>query len=1199
MDLLTILLLIGIILLILSRQQRIMDHFKHIEDEIRQLREKLDHSKPATWRPADPETKPAPEPVVRAVAETRPQPVVPVIETPSPASDRPKTPATKDPLAPVIRVPSGRPPYDPASSPERQEKGFFERHPDLEKFIGENLVSKIGIAILVLAIGFFVKYAIDNDWIGPVGRVGIGLICGAILVGLAHKLRKTYESFSSVLVGGGLAIFYFTITLAYHQYALFSQTTAFIIMLVITAFAVILSLAYDRQELAIIALVGGFAAPFMVSDGSGNFKVLFSYLLILNLGLLVIAYNKAWRLLNLLAFLFTSLLFATWLATLPYETGTDIYRGGLFFATAFYILFFVINIAHTVRENKKFIASDFGILLANTCFYFGVGLWMLGKMHEAGYQGVFSASMGIFNLAGTWFLMRKQRVDSNVLYLLIGITLSFVSLTAPLQLHGHFITLFWASEAVLLYWLSGRSGIRVIRWASLLVWGAMFVSLIMDWADTYYPIWDRVPPTVFLPVIFNKGFITGVYSSLSCFALFLLRRREEKSFAGTGTSTVPEAADLRRIAFLLTGSLLLFTTGAQEIHYQFANRYPETGLDTLYLLLYTFGFITLLTSLGGRRNWFGSPWTVAALLTVCILVYLCFIPDSFDIQRRMLEQRHYGNHFIAHWIGVLLVALVLYRLIGWWRKGSRTIDPVFFTWVMGILILIFLSAEIQLIVNNLFYLPSRPLSKIQDLYYRAGLPILWGLCSFSFMWLGFRHKFKPLRILSLVVFSITLLKLFLFDIRDIPVAGKIAAFFCLGVLLLVISFMYQRLKKIIVIFFLLSSALYSRAQQGFAYRSELDTARQTGLYKITLMPDLLAKCKEDLSDLRIVDSAGNAVPYVEKSDLPLFTSENFTPFPILSNVKLVDSNTEVVLANGLPGNISSLLLVMKNISVRRTAILSGSDDRAKWFAIREHIELQEAGSDTADHFVQSISFPSSNYRFFKLILEDKGLLPVNLLGAGITTRSFTIGKYLGVPFPALVQKDSNDKHSYISLQYRDRYRIDKINLLVRGPLLFKRNARLYDRSKGGDRLLGETTLSPGNTSFTIPAVKTDSLMIEIDNEDNKPLLLQAVQTAQLNQYLLTWLQAGSRYSLLAGNANAQTPGYDLKYFVDSLTKDPQEIPTGPVQPIAPGIAVVSAPHTDHSGLLLWGILSIVLVLLASLSYKMMKSIPKDSNHDRP
>jgi len=190
--------------------------------------------------------------------------------------------------------------------PVERKTEFFERHPDLEKFIGKNLVSKIGIAVLVLAIGFFVKYAIDNDWIGPVGRVGIGLLCGGILVGVAHYLRNSYKAFSSVLIGGGLAVFYFTISLAYHQFHLFSQTVSFIIMIVITAFAVILSMLYDRQELAIIALVGGFITPFMVSNGSGNYKALFVYLLILNTGLLVIAFKKAWRLLNLPAFIFTA-----------------------------------------------------------------------------------------------------------------------------------------------------------------------------------------------------------------------------------------------------------------------------------------------------------------------------------------------------------------------------------------------------------------------------------------------------------------------------------------------------------------------------------------------------------------------------------------------------------------------------------------------------------------------------------------------------------------------------------------------------------------------------------------------------------------------------------------------------------------------------------------------------------------------------
>ncbi|HEX6225006.1 MAG TPA: DUF2339 domain-containing protein, partial [Chryseolinea sp.] len=113
-----------------------------------------------------------------------------------------------------------RPPV--ARAPKPKKPGFFERNPDLEKFIGENLANKIGIGVLVLGIGFFVKYAIDQEWINEIGRVFIGILCGALLLGIAHKMRKSFAAFSSVLVGGGLAVLYLTIAIAFHDYHIFS-----------------------------------------------------------------------------------------------------------------------------------------------------------------------------------------------------------------------------------------------------------------------------------------------------------------------------------------------------------------------------------------------------------------------------------------------------------------------------------------------------------------------------------------------------------------------------------------------------------------------------------------------------------------------------------------------------------------------------------------------------------------------------------------------------------------------------------------------------------------------------------------------------------------------------------------------------------------------------------------------------------------
>jgi len=119
-------------------------------------------------------------------------------------------------------------------------------------------------------------------------------------------------------------------------------------------------------------------------------------------------------------------------------------------------------------------------------------------------------------------------------------------------------------------------------------------------------------------------------------------------------------------------------------------------------------------------------------------------------------------------------------------------------WIISAAIVVFLSSELCLMSNLLFYEGTPSVDELQTVYVKTGLPILWGVISFVLMWLGMRNKQRTFRIISLSLFSVTLFKLFFFDINNIPVAGKIAAFFCLGILLLIISFMYQKVKKIIV-----------------------------------------------------------------------------------------------------------------------------------------------------------------------------------------------------------------------------------------------------------------------------------------------------------------------------------------------------------------------------------------------------------------
>jgi uncharacterized membrane protein len=676
--------------------------------------------------------------------------------------------------------------------PQVQEDSWWDKwvrnNPDVEKFIGENLFNKIGIAVLVLGIAFFVKYAIDQNWITETGRVCIGIGCGLILVGLAHYLRNSYRSFSSVLAGGGIAIFYFTIAFAFHQYQLFSQTSAFVIMVIITAFAVALAILYNRLELAIISVIGGFLAPFLVSHGNGNYIVLFSYIIILNIGMLALSYFKKWPAINIISLFFTILIFGGWMIKCATEDNWLPFKDAVLFASIFYFIFLAMAMINNIRTQKTFKALDFSILLAINFTYFSAGIYALRYWNNGAYQGLFTVVIGVINLCLAWYLFKTQKGDRNLLYLLIGLTLTFISLAAPIQLHGHTITLFWSAECVLLYWLHQRSKMTIFKYSSFIVLLLMSISLLMDWikADDVY--------SKKMVLIFSttQGIITTIVSIIAFgFYCFLLNKEEKE---GAYISTITNGVMIR--VLLIVGITIAYLTSMFVVNWCF-NNYNVTPLPNVYHQLVTYLFVLGMLLLLRKYYPASNPLQII-LIGCCALIYLYssnFLPDITDA---ILLNKYSFYHLISHWIASGLFIYLLYNAITIFRKDiSFTAAGIGFTWVVSILLIIFFSVEcLELYVLINYHSNNIELSSGQ--YIKAGLTILWALCSFALIWLGMKYKFKPLRIIALSLFSIALLKLFFFDIENISEGGKIAAFIMLGVLLLTVSFMYQRLKKIII-----------------------------------------------------------------------------------------------------------------------------------------------------------------------------------------------------------------------------------------------------------------------------------------------------------------------------------------------------------------------------------------------------------------
>lgn len=659
---------------------------------------------------------------------------------------------------------------------------FFERHPDLEKFIGENLINKIGITVLVIGIGLLLQYAIGQGLISETGRTLIGLLAGGLLVFFAHRSRTKFRAFSSVLVAGGITVFYFTIAIAFHQYHLIGQAAAFAIMVVITGLSIALTLGYDRKELAVISLLGGFATPFLVSDGAGNFVVLFTYLLILDLGMLVLANFKKWHIINILSFALTVLLFGGW-ATGPY--GALVPRPALvafLFATAFFLVFFVMNLRYNLRHQQAFSALDHALLLVNTAAYFAVGLFLLSDLTPK-LTGLFTVLLGLFYLLFALYFHRKQGIPEALKLLLIGLVLTFISLAAPIQLEGSYITLFWAAEAVLLLWFSQRTGLRLVERASALVTVLMLVSLLMDLGTAYFGYQGEA----MMPVL-NKGWITGmaVVISLGTTA-WLLRGTADKAVLFSG---IPMS--LWRTFTVVSGIVVLYAVNYLELRYQLGRvlNAHVTGMAAMgYTLAFALGMDRLTHNTA--RSW---RTVVGIVLAACALLYISVFHGSSRDALWLLQNAgdrtgYFPFHYIA--LGLLVVAMVRIAMLSreLFAPGTRARD--IYLWAMAVFLVIVASQELDLVM--LLSTSVRELGAAR----RIGYPILWGIGSFLFMWYGMRQRLRMLRVIALCLFALTLVKLFLFDNGNLSQGGRVAAFIILGALLLLISFMYQKLKLLL------------------------------------------------------------------------------------------------------------------------------------------------------------------------------------------------------------------------------------------------------------------------------------------------------------------------------------------------------------------------------------------------------------------
>jgi uncharacterized membrane protein len=692
----------------------------------------------------------------------------------------------------VARAPTAKPPetLKPVPQPTQVETFFQKdkaspatpepvppptRDVSLEQRIGTQWVLIAGVITVMFAVGFFLKYAYEQRWIGPLGRVLIAGFSGLLALAVGEVTRRRgYDIVAKGVTALGFAILYATVFAAHRWYHLIGTPIAFALSIGVTAGAMLYAVALDEIVIAMLSLIGGYLTPVVLATGQNLPTPLFSYVLILNAGAVACAYWRKWIPLNILVFVGTWLLYTNWFerfyrpailrASPPEQLGV-----ALAWLAVFFLIYLTLPLLHTLIRRVKSATQDMVLVLANAAvvFYY---LWVMLHSDYQGALALCSVGMGAAHLALMGVVIARCREDSNLWAALLAAGLVFLTLAVPLYFEVYAVAMLWAVEALLLIVV----GLRYRSIPAQFV-GAVILALTVTDLVTGLPLHSRQP---FTPV-FNAAFGTWCFVAAVMMVCHVLYRVDKHSD--------PDMRGAVMQAFYATSLLLLMTTVSMELWHH-SNSNAETaasGPGFSEQMPLVFAIFLLLFAIRpmcppGRL----CPAIAAAIAVVGPMYLVGTYPQFYG--RFTLFTNVALVRALALIAAVFAGAALLRRAEREQQDLPKFSMPVA---LVGIVTLwLVLTEEIWFYYDRLRPIQWRFLAQMY-------ISVLWAVYASVLMVVGFWRRVRPLRYLALGIFVLLLAKIFLIDTRELDTAYRIAGFLVTGLALVGVSYLYQYLKK--------------------------------------------------------------------------------------------------------------------------------------------------------------------------------------------------------------------------------------------------------------------------------------------------------------------------------------------------------------------------------------------------------------------
>lgn len=655
------------------------------------------------------------------------------------------------------------------SSPPKKKKP----RETLEMQFGSFWAIWAGAFIFLVGVALGLKYAFDNNLIGPTGRLAIGIVTGMLALGAGEYFRtKQRQVAFQAFCGLGIAIFYLCTYFSFQIYGLTGSGVSTFIAILITLLATFLAVVHNAMSISILALLGGFMSPVMLSSGDNRPWALFSYIAILNLIALFSAYFRRWQTLDKICLAGTFFLYLGWYN--KFYT-PDQLTVALFFAVFFFLFFVVSPTLYTLRKRIPDNFQSLTILTANSILWLSIFFALLYQTHRywLGFLLLGQAAT-LFGLYMIWIRQTQKQTMST--HSLLILTLALVTLVIPVQLRVYSIPIAWGIEGVLFLWLG-------IRFANPLCRLGGIGALLLSACGLLYNL--PLHTIAFTPV-FNTAF--GSWSLvIVCYAIavYLINQKLPHQVGYGLLSIIGLAMIFTLLTFETSQFWELYGEGAWQLNQICSLMLLWTVIPSVFSWL-----IWLFYQKKGTENRAEQSKNAAnppALYFVALATQ--GIGSFFFLKltsQYMLNKSELLALNLYFFVGALFLVNLLISSYLLRKDTLKSLAP----W--GAFIELVAHWGAVLFIYNELYRWSSATTLVSTDMIRGSISATWAILACLLIWIGLVTQAKFRRFSGFALFGLAVFKLILVDTFAFDPVFRIVSWLGIGLMLVIAALLYQR-----------------------------------------------------------------------------------------------------------------------------------------------------------------------------------------------------------------------------------------------------------------------------------------------------------------------------------------------------------------------------------------------------------------------